>query len=403
MATADEVTDVSGEITEARLALSRLPFDGGLDEVFARATEISARALGVSRVGVWFFDFEKGLLVCRALYSSLGDAAPVPLQLATLTGYVAAVREQRFVATRDARVDEHTLELNDYLGVWHITSMLDAAVYRSGEVVGVVCLEHVGEPREWSRHERQFAATVADLVSQFLEVNDRLIAERHAHQLELKLKDAHRLDALGRMAAGVAHDLNTLLAVVTNGIAVLRRTNDPSMLAEMDAAAHHAAQLVAQLMTLGRRKTPVAMVTPVEQIIEALKPVLASQTAPNQELIYDIAPGLAVWADEAQLLQVLTNLVRNALQATPNGGPVVIRAHARKNGVLFEVIDTGEGISRENLAHLFDPFFTTRPSGTGIGLSLVQQLVLQHHGEVTVSSTPGDGATFRVWWPSQVP
>lgn len=401
--------DPSGEVTEkgfitgARLAMNRLHLEGDLDQVFRQVTEISARALDVARVGVWFFDHEKGVLVCRALYASTGEPVPLPLPLAQLPEYVSAVRELRFVATENARLDPCTAELHDYLLAWNITSMLDAAIYRDGKVVGVVCHEHVGAPRAWRREERQFAATVADLVSHFLEVDARREAEAEAHRLALKLKDAHRLDALGRMAAGVAHDLNNLLGVVTNGLAVLRRAPDPEVLTAMESAATHAATLVAQLMSLGRRKTPTPRLVPVDELIAAFKPVAEARADAHHQVVFDVESGLTVWADEAQLQQVLLNLVTNALQAMPKGGPVVVRAHERKGGVLFEVLDTGVGIPRENLESLFDPFFTTRESGSGIGLAVVQQVTVLHGGEVSVSSTPGDGSTFRVWWPSKAP
>jgi signal transduction histidine kinase len=266
-----------------------------------------------------------------------------------------------------------------------------------------VCHEHVGEPREWGREERQFAATVADLISHFLEVNDRMAAQDQAHQLELKLKDAHRLDALGRMAAGVAHDLNNLLGVITNGISVLQRTNDPEVLTAMDESARHAAALIGQLMALGRKKTPIAHVQPLDPLLAEFDRLVSAQAKPGFRVVFDVEKGLTVWAEAAQLQQVLFNLVTNGFQAMPKGGAVVVRAHKRQGGISFEVIDTGEGIKAEHLERLFDPFFTTRPGGNGIGLAVVQQLVAAHQGELKVSSTVGDGTTFRIWWPSRAP
>lgn len=390
-------------LTGARLKLSRLHLDGGLTRLYQQAAEISASALDVARVGVWFFEPAHGRLKCEALYDGLGTAPPPPLPLPRLAEYVAAIKTHRFLATTDARAAPETRELADYLETWGVSSMLDAAVYRNGEVVGVVCHEHVGAPREWKREEQQFAATVADLVSNFLEVNDRMAAEAQAHELALKLKDAHRLDALGRMAAGVAHDLNNLLAVITNGIAVLQRTGDLSMLAAMDESARHAAALLSQLMQLGRNKTPMAQVLELDVVLGDFERLLAPQLKPGWRVVYDVQKGLSVWAEAAQLQQVLLNLVINGFQAMGKGGVVVVRAHARQDGVSFEVIDTGEGIAPEHLERLFDPFFTTRQEGNGIGLAVVQQIVRQHGGELKVSSAVGDGTTFRVWWPSATP
>lgn len=390
-------------LTSARLALSRLHLDGDLSRPYLQAAQISSSALNVARVGVWFFDLGHGQLRCEALFDGRGTPPPPPLQLPRLPEYVRAIREKRFLATTDARTAPETRELGEYLVTWGVGAMLDAAIYRNGEVIGVVCHEHVGPPREWKREEQQFAATVADLVSHFIEVNDRLAAEAQAHALALKLKDAHRLDALGHLAAGVAHDLNNLLGVITNGIAVLQRTGDLSVLSSMDESARHAAALLSQLMQLGRNKQPVATVLSLDQVLADFEKLAASQVQPPWRIVSDVQKGLEVWAEAAQLQQVLLNLVVNACQAMPKGGVVVLRAHPRQDGVALEVIDTGEGIAPENLERLFDPFFTTRKSGNGIGLAVVQQVVRQHGGELKVSSALGDGTTFRIWWPSHAP
>lgn len=406
MALAGETSAITQRafLTGARLKLSRLQLDAGLARLYQQLTTISAQALEVSRVGVWFFDFEAQLVKCEALFDERGNDAPPPLPMMLLKHYVDAVRELRFVATSDARHDPNTSELRDYLESWNITSMLDAAVYRNGQVVGIVCHEHIGAPREWKREERQFAATVADLVSHFLEVDGRITAQQQAHALELKLKDAHRLDALGRMAAGIAHDLNNLLTVITNGTTVLKREGvGGDVLSEIEESARHAAALVSQLMSLGRRQTPIATVQPLGPLLTQLEGLVTPRKPENVRLVLDAEKGLSVWADGGQLVQVLSNLVTNAFQAMHEGGVVLVRAHAKRGGVSFEVIDTGIGIDEQNLHRLFDPFFTTRQEGHGIGLAIVQQLVLQHGGEIKVSSTLGDGTTFRVLWPSAPP
>lgn len=402
MATDSAVTQ-RAFLTGARLKISRLSLDGDLDRLYRQVAEISAQALNVARVGVWFFDAHFQSLSCKMLFDPKGEGPPPPLLMSRYPEYLTAIRETRYVAVDDARSQSPSKELLDYLETWNVTSLLDAAVYRNGVVVGIVCHEHAGPLREWKREECQFAATVADLLSHFLEVNDRIAAEALSHELELRLKDAHRLDALGRMAAGVAHDLNNLLGVVTSGILVLQRGGGLDVLPPMEESARHAAALVSQLMSLGKKQTPVAVVQPLDRGLAELERLLAGHTRPGSRVVFDVEKGLTIWADAAQLNQVLFNLVTNALQAMPKGGVVVLRAHARQGGVLFEVIDTGEGIAAENLGKLFDPFFSTRAEGHGIGLAVVQQLVNQHGGEVSVSSTVGDGTTFKVWWPADVP
>lgn len=386
-------------LTSARLKLARLHLDGDLPRLFKQLCEISGTALDATRVGVWVFDEQKQQLRCEAIWSREGASVPPPLDMARIPLYVRAIKDRRFVATSDARSDEMTRELDDYLEAWKVRALLDAAVYRNGAVYGIVCHEHVGEPREWKRDERQFAATVADLASHFIEVNERITAQEKAFELELKLKDAHRLDALGRMAAGIAHDLNNMLAVITNGISILHRVKDEETLKTMEESAHHAASLVAQLMMLGRKKTPIAQILELDTLIPEVERISSATAPAGVKLVLDVEKGLIVWAEGSQLTMVLNNLVMNAMQAMMKGGVVVLRAHAKQEGVVFEIIDTGEGIKPENLEKLFDPFFTTRANGSGIGLAIVQQLVNQHGAEIKVSSTVGDGTTVRVWWP----
>jgi two-component system, cell cycle sensor histidine kinase and response regulator CckA len=402
MATHSAVTQ-RAFLTGARLKISRLHLEGDLDRLYGQIAEISAQALNVPRVGVWFFDAAFQSLTCKMLFDASGEGPPPPLSMSKYPEYLTAIREKRYVAVNEARTQPPTKELLDYLETWNVTSLLDAAVYRNGVVVGIVCHEHVGPTRVWKREECQFAATVADLLSHFLEVNERIAAEALNHALELKLKDAQRLDALGRMAAGVAHDLNNLLGVITNGILVLQRGGGSDVLPPMEESARAAASMVAQLMAFGRKRTPVAMEQPLEPVMADLEKLIAAQTKPGWRVVFDVEKGLHVWADAGQLHQVLLNLVLNGMQAMPKGGVVVVRAHRKHGGITFEVIDGGVGIAEENLEKLFDPFYTTRTDGHGIGLAVVQQLVMQHGGEINVSSAIGDGSTFQVWWPESVP
>ena len=342
MATDSAVTQ-RAFLTGARLKLSRLQLDGDLDKLYRQVAEISAQALNVARVGVWLFDAADKSLHCKMLYDTRGETAPPPLLMSKHPEYMAAIKERRYIASNDAGSQAPTRELVEYLETWKITSLLDAAVYRTGGVVGIVCHEHVGPAREWKREECQFAATVADLLSYFLEVNDRVAAEAQTHALQLKLKDAHRLDALGRMAAGVAHDLNNLLGVITTGVGVLRLGGDAEVLSQMEESARHAAALVAQLMSIGRKQTPTAYRQPLDPVMADFERLLAGHTKPGAKIVFDVEKGLQVWADASQLHQVLLNLLTNSMQAMPKGGVIVVRAHARQKGCLVRGDRHGPG------------------------------------------------------------
>jgi signal transduction histidine kinase len=398
-------------LTDARLRLSRIKLEKDLKSALRQAAEISSRALNVARVGIWLYHHHDDDFVCEALFDTTDpdqtEKLPV-VKISALPVYCAALDNERFLALDDARTDPRTVETIEYLKIHGISSMLDAGIYRNGQVAGVVCHEHRGEPRHWSAAERQFAATVADLVTTLIETQDRLEAQQAQHALELQLREARRLEAMARFAAGVSHDLASLLSAVTTGVALLKRNAPPASeeaLAIISDSAEQSAKLARQLMSLARSELNRPVIATVETVIGDLKALLAPQLGGKVNLHWEIDPELIVWADVTQLEQVLFNLVLNARDATPAGGAVLVRARrgAREGFISFDVADTGIGIPEENLERIFDPFFTTRAEGSGIGLSVVQQFTSLHGGEVRVCSVVGKGTTFTVDWPCVAP
>lgn len=407
------VSDVAAPVslTAARFQISRMKLADDLKGVLRQAAEISSKALRIARVGVWLYHHEDDEFVCEAMYD---DADPDGLQalpvvrISQMPVYCTALDNERFLALYDARTDPRTVETLPYLLENGITSMLDAGVFRNGQVAGVVCHEHRGEPREWTAAERQFAATVADLVSTFIETQDRLKAQEAAHALELQLREARRLEAMCRFAAGVSHDLGNLLGAVTNGVAILERSATPEtkqVLAVIADSVRQSSKLAQQLMALARKEPNRPSLVSVGALVGHLEALLSPHLRDGVTLRWDAERELVVWADATQLEQVLFNLVLNARDAMPSGGPVLVRVRPaeREGFVTFEVIDRGIGIPAENLERIFDPFFTTRAEGTGIGLSVAQQFTSLHGGELCVRSTVGEGTTFTLTWPGAPP
>lgn len=410
----DSVTQASGVtqrafLTSARLKINRLKLEQGLDAVLRQVAEISSHALEVARVGVWFFDPARDALDCDALFDGRARTwqPRVSLKMSALPTYCSAVKDRRFVATADVRREPLLDELKAYFEQQGICALLDAAVYREGEVVGVVCHEHVGSPREWRPEEKQFAATVADLVAVFLETHARQDAQAEQHRLELELKDARRLQALCRFAAGVSHDLGNLLGAVSNGVAILEKSAAPEareVLQLISDSANQSARLARQLLSLSKKEPVQPRMVKLQGVLDSVKALAAGQLAAEWKVAFDSAEGLEVWADATQLEQVLLNLVLNARDAMPKGGTVLVRARPADAGMIeLDVIDTGVGIPKENLDRIFDPFFTTRPRGTGIGLTVCELFASLHGGRIGVASTPGEGSTFTVRWPASVP
>jgi signal transduction histidine kinase/ActR/RegA family two-component response regulator len=243
-------------------------------------------------------------------------------------------------------------------------------------------------------------------------------SRRARDELEARLLQARRLESIGRLAAGVAHDFNNVLTVVFAEASRLARADEPRAKAaagSIQEAAERAAALTRQLLTFGRRQASEPEVLDVSAVVRRLERLLARFVGGDIRLEVRLADGLpALRADRIEVEQILLNLVTNARDAMPEGGVVTIETAiapaalreqaevAAGDAVLVRVRDTGAGIAPEVRARLFEPFFTTKAigKGTGLGLATVRDIVTRLGGGVVVDSVPGAGATFTVVLPA---
>ncbi|MCP4642026.1 MAG: response regulator [bacterium] len=240
--------------------------------------------------------------------------------------------------------------------------------------------------------------------------------------LEGQLRQAQKMEAVGQLAGGVAHDFNNVLQAI-GGYITLGQEELPeghaarSCLAEATRASERAAALVRQLLTLSRREAMEPRCLDLTRVMSDVLNMLRRVIGEHVELVIKQGPQLsAVYADPAQLEQVLINLCVNARDAMPKGGTITIEldeftfdeAYLKEHPwarlgryVLLLVSDTGVGIPPEVVSHIFEPFFTTKETGrgTGLGLATVYGIVKQHEGFIHVYSEPGIGTTFRIYFP----
>jgi PAS domain S-box-containing protein len=241
-------------------------------------------------------------------------------------------------------------------------------------------------------------------------------------RMEDQLRQSQKLEAVGRLAGGVAHDFNNVLTVIIGAAEDLgaRLAGDDPLhedVGEIQAAAHRAAQLTRQLLAFGRKQATQPRIVDVREIVSDMERLLRRLIGENIELCVATEPcPAAVRADPGQLEQIVINLAVNARDAMPKGGRLTIetsgvhlgdedlRRHvdvAPGDYVLVAVSDNGTGMTREVQSHLFEPFFTTKGvrGGTGLGLSTVYGIVKQCGGGVSVYSEPGRGSTFKIYLP----
>jgi nitrogen-specific signal transduction histidine kinase len=241
-------------------------------------------------------------------------------------------------------------------------------------------------------------------------------------RLELELRQAQKMDAIGRLAGGIAHDFNNLLTVIS-GYSQMLQANEAAAgamrepILQIVEAADRAAALTAQLLTFSRRRATKPRDIDLNGVVSNLERMLRRLLGEDVEVTLSLDPACGrIRADPGQIEQAIMNLAVNARDAMPGGGRLVIETAclevdevlaSRHIGltpgeqVQLTVSDTGCGMTAEVQAHLFEPFFTTKEpgKGTGLGLSIVYGIVTQAGGKILVYSEAGKGSTFKVFFP----
>jgi two-component system cell cycle sensor histidine kinase/response regulator CckA len=294
-----------------------------------------------------------------------------------------------------------------------LTTALEGPLRAAGEGLSMECrmLHRDGSTRI-------FEGTVRNLLDvpgiEGIVVIAREITERR--QLEEQLRHAQKMEAVGQLAGGVAHEFANLLSIILCYTDLALKSLEPGNplrtdLEEIDKAAERGSELTSQLLTFSRRHpaqfSRVDLNEIVTKMTRMLKPILDDRI----EVIADLSAGLdKVKADPGLIEQVLLNLALNARDAMPHGGQIrVSTGPARRASglpssgryVMLSFTDSGAGMDKATRERIFEPFFTTKPKGkgTGLGLSTVYGIIRQHEGAITVTSAPGRGTTFRVYLP----
>lgn len=233
------------------------------------------------------------------------------------------------------------------------------------------------------------------------------VAARKLQQVYRELQDsfeqvkrADRLSAIGQLAAGLAHEIRNPLASIDGAAEVLDAAGDqPDLRREtvgiIRKECSRLNRLLTNLLDFARPRHPDWRDVDLSRVLRTVLDLVSHSAGKGIRFHTEISADVPrLLGDEEQLTQVILNLALNAAQAMPGGGDVWLTSRAGNDGILIEIRDQGPGIPAEHIDKIFDPFFTTKAAGTGLGLSVVHQIVTQHGGTVSVATNPGQGTTF---------
>jgi two-component system cell cycle sensor histidine kinase/response regulator CckA len=290
-----------------------------------------------------------------------------------------------------------------------------------------------GAPREGSGWKRDGSAVDIEIAAKnyvfqgedvtvvaIRDIARRKRDEAENQMLQRQLLHSQKMEAIGRLSAGVAHDFNNCLLAIFgyDDLLLERYADDPFLqrnLGGIKEAAQKAAALTRQLLTFARRQPMETKVVALNTVVKGVEKMLRRLLGDDVSLITELHPGVGrVKIDPGQLEQVVINLGVNARQAMPSGGRLLIRTaplevaargaapHAdvpAGSWILMTVIDTGVGMDAATLARVFEPFFSTKGEGTGLGLATAYGIVRQSGGHIFVDSVPGQGSRFNIYLP----
>lgn len=409
------------QLTDNMLAIARIGelAAATLDtsEILRRVVTITARIMKVDVCSIYLLDESDGSLVLAAT-RGLRDDAVGRVRINPGEGITGrAAKQVRSVAVQDVTLDSRHKYI-PMTGEDEYRSLLSVPLKFHDELIGVMNVQTKG-PRLFGKHERRLLKTIAHQVSGSIR-NARLyesvlLAKRELEHAQERLIESEKMAALGRLSATLSHELRNPLAGLKGASQLLLRKTP-----ENDDRKEYVNLILAEVGRLGRivddllhfarpREYRYEYVDANKMIQDTL--LLHSADFSSRGIIVRkrLSKLPPIRADRDKFTQVIVNIILNARDAMPDGGELLVTSGGissepeRRNFVIFQFRDTGPGIPGEVLRHVFEPFYTTRSTGVGLGLPICKAIIEEHGGTISVSSNRGDDSPYRAVVTVQMP
>jgi signal transduction histidine kinase len=389
----------------------------GLEELTELILMVVAQELDARDVKLFLFDDQSRPILCRDLLDgkqSLAEAEAWLAQDGTLAGRVFELQEP-ILAADVLEEDSLTQSQSDS---WR--SAVAAPLKHHGRLLGILTVTHeqpyhfnenelrllrsVGEQAALAVRNAQLYATLQSYAQNLESMVEARTAELRAAQTQLVRTE--KLAALGRLAAGIAHEVNNPLQPILNclEVAIEDIENNQEVDAEILRVAEREVQriksIVSRLLDFARPSANDRIQVDLGDLVHEVL-VLANKQLERMGIVVNVASKQVplFTGNPIQLKQVILNLILNAMEAMPDGGRLSVELYPENEGIVLTVMDDGMGMDQQTVEQIFEPFYSTKEDGTGLGLSVSYGIIQGHGGDIRVESYPGSGSRFTIWLP----
>lgn len=393
-----------------------------IDEILRAVLEGVTKGIGFDRARLYLINEKRNCLECK-MAVGVGEeeikGIRLPLDKDDSILARAVIEKRPFIihdATKDPRVNQRLKEK------FNLKSLIVIPIITKERVLGAISADHIKAGRKISKEAFDSVVALSQQASlaihhafrykELKELSQNMEerikkAQDELKKTEMELFRSEKLAAIGQFAAGFAHEIRNPLTSINLLIQSMkeRLPEDGTYREDLNVIEEEILrinEIVDQFLRFSKPSQPLLEETEVISILEEVLQLLKLQIEKQKVIVkkeFTALPSIVI--DKEQIKQVFLNLILNAIQAMPDGGELKLEAKLSEDGrfVKLKFKDTGVGISREDLGKLFDPFYTTKENGVGLGLSIVHRIMDQHKGRIEVESMPGEGTLFTIWLP----